>query len=160
MRSRRTAEDRQYRMDRWTNGQTVQPRTLLSFSSCYMCIDILIAIEREREGEKVIDTESLYGSIQHIATAQILSLYFFLLPARRRRPEDSVRRRRWSWEFSFFFFITTLVIANTKSHNIQTHSSYEGIEEHERDPVCFGFFNTLSVGMSRRWTLHIERARG
>jgi hypothetical protein len=52
MRSRRTAEDRQYRMDRWTNGQTVQPRTLLSFSSCYMCIDILIARERERESDR------------------------------------------------------------------------------------------------------------
>jgi hypothetical protein len=54
MHSRRTTE----KMDERTNGSTTNSH---SFSSCYMCIDTLIA----REGERVIGAESLYGSIQH-----------------------------------------------------------------------------------------------
>jgi hypothetical protein len=63
--SRRTAE----KMDERTNGSTTNSPF---FSSCYMCIDTLIA----REGERVIGAESLYGSIQR--TNSFSS--FFLTP--------------------------------------------------------------------------------
>ncbi len=129
-------------MDERTNGSTTNSP---SFSSCYIFYMYWYSASKI-EREKVIDTESLYSSIQCTATAEILSLHFFLRRARRRRPEDSVRRWRWSWEFSRFFSLhcRSRHCQHQVSQHTRTHSSYEGIEEHERDPACFGFFDTIN----------------
>ncbi len=99
----------------------------------------------------MIDAESLYSTAQHIAAAQILSP-FFLAPysttASRRFGSSSTTALRVLL-FSLRHHPQHQVSQHTGIH-IYTHSTHGGIEEHERDPACFGFFDALIVVMSRR----------
>jgi hypothetical protein len=82
MHSRRTTE----KMDERTNGSTTNSP---SFSSCYMCSDTLIA----REGERVIDTESLHGSIQRTNSFSLFFLTLCSTTASRRFCSSSTELR-------------------------------------------------------------------
>ena len=143
----------------WIDERTVEQMARARTFSLFVCrvystcIDTLIAWEnmggrsKEREREravkkKVIDAESLHSDAQRIATAQILSLRFFLLYTRRWRPEDSVRRRRRRWEFSFFS-LHCHPQRQVSQHTGHTHLNtqhFRGIEEHERDPGMLWIF--------------------
>ena len=121
-----------------TNGSiTNSPFLFLSvYPSLHSCLIFLIGKEGERW--RVIDAES---PLQQHSTHKFFLFIFFLTPY-------STTASRSFCSSSTELRVLRFFSLHYNSSVFAYKSGYEGIEEHERSPAYFGFFDTLNCMMN------------